>query len=43
MFSQNGNQPISVEFRGYFPHAIEKGNVETFPALSNIYETPLFG
>jgi len=21
MFSQNRNQPISVEFRGYFPHA----------------------
>ena len=26
MFSQNGNQPISVEFRGCFPHAEEFGN-----------------
>jgi len=21
MFSKNGNQPIAVEFGGYFPHA----------------------
>ena len=44
MFSQNRKRPISVEFRGCFPHAEnKKGNVETLPALSNIYETPLFG
>jgi len=43
MFSQNRNQPIWTDFRGCFPHAEEKGNVETFPALSNNYETPLFG
>ena len=33
-----------TDFRGCFPHAEnKKGNVETLPALSNIYETPLFG
>jgi hypothetical protein len=34
MFSQNRNQPISIEFRGYFPHAevlLENTNV-----LSNL-------
>ena len=26
MFSQNGKQPISTEFRGCFPHAEESEN-----------------
>ena len=26
MFSQNRNQPISVDFRGCFPHAEESEN-----------------
>jgi hypothetical protein len=44
MFSQNRNQPIWTDLRGCFHDTdIKKGNVETFPALSNIYETPLFG
>ena len=34
---------IKLFVRNYKTHAEEKGNVETFPALSNIYETPLFG
>jgi len=24
MFSHNGNQPISVDFRGYFPYAVDE-------------------
>ena len=38
MFSQNRNQPISVEFRGCFPHAVVL--IENTNVLSNL--APLF-
>ena len=35
MFLQNGNQTISSEFRGYFPHAEEFGNCQIVKLLKS--------